>query len=193
MLKNYAILSLVILLFACEDAGIVPKDYPYLLTKEPSNLTENSISFNAEVISLGDAEVTEYGFIWSTEDPTLTRGNKIAITTPIGVEEYTAEADFGLIKDQEQFVRAYLITEDQKVLGNVVSFISNGTKAPLITSFEPKSGYLGDKVKITGENFLSPNASLKIYLGDIEVQIDSIGAQEIVFLVPDVNNGLSWI
>ena len=83
-MKNQIIISVfvittIISFTACKkDATIKPKDYPYIITNEVTDIDSTGATFNAEIIDLGQEEIIEYGFVWSEKNnPTIADYKKI--------------------------------------------------------------------------------------------------------------------
>ena len=72
--------------------------------------------------------------------------------------------NFSLKNNTEYFVRAYLITDNVIVYGNMLSFNSKGSLGPNLLNIEPNNGVWGDTIQIKGKNFSYVNASNKVTL-----------------------------
>jgi N-acetylneuraminic acid mutarotase len=188
----YLLFIFLIILSSCDkDAEIGGKDYPYLITNEVTDITDMSVVFNGEIISTGEKEeITEYGFLWGTNEPKLDNSNKVVIKVPIKTGGFSVKIDYNLYKDTEQTVRAYIKTNNLIVYGNEIKFTCNGGIAAEISEINPLKGYVNSKVVIKGNNFGNQLDKVKVYFGDIEAEIDSCTDNRIVVKVPDIDSDI---
>jgi hypothetical protein len=88
-----------------------------------------------------------------------------------------------------------LLTEDDayRILLYAVGLLSEGElngvftgSEPIITEFDPMFGYKGDKIYITGKNFVTSDIQKnKVFLGDIPVEVVDASATLLTVVVPD--------
>jgi N-acetylneuraminic acid mutarotase len=187
------ILYLLLIMFpfinSCDKEAVVgAKDYPYIITKEISDITESSVVFNGEILSTISAnEIIEYGFIWDTYDPKGKKANKVVINDHATIGTYSIKIDSKLYKDSEQLVRAYIRTNNLIVYGNPISFTCNGGVPAELYEINPLKGYVGSKVVIKGNNFSYQKDKVSVFFGDIEAVIDSCSDNRIVVKVPNID------
>ncbi|HZK07592.1 MAG TPA: kelch repeat-containing protein [Bacteroidales bacterium] len=186
----FTLLCLVLFQSCQKEAEIREKDYPYLITTEVSDITNTSVVFNGKIISTGNEEIIEYGFLWDTSEPEIETANKIALNNPANIGSYSAKISSNLIKDTEQLVRAYLKTNNLLVYGNTIKFTSNGGLPAEITEIIPLKGYSSSKAVIKGNNFGNDKNEVAIYFGDKTVPVDSCSNNRIVFRVPDIDTDI---
>ncbi|MBD5396762.1 DUF1566 domain-containing protein [bacterium] len=97
---------------------------PQVKTRVVSNITPNAVTFNGEIISLGDPHYTERGFIYgSMPVPTMDEPSIIQMAvTGTSIGAYTKE-----VKDLEEgrtyYMRAYAKSDDRLVYGDIVRFV----------------------------------------------------------------------
>ncbi|MEM8897991.1 MAG: kelch repeat-containing protein [Bacteroidota bacterium] len=177
----------LVLWASCQKAAINPSSTPFVITKEVTEITDSTVTFYAELFNSNNTSTLEYGFVWDFTDPTLSSPYKVTLAPTPNAGDFSATVDYGLFKDRNQIVRAFVISDDYSVLGNQQSFVSNGVGSIRIESFEPTSAYVNSQVKITVSDTLNSSA-VKVIIADKEAGIDSIVANELYVRVPDVNN-----
>jgi N-acetylneuraminic acid mutarotase len=182
---------LLLVLTGCDkSAEIGEKKYPYLITNEVTDITNSSIVFNGEIISAGDGERIEYGFLWDIVEPKIETANKIAIHNSAVAGSHSIKIDSNLYQDSVQFVRFYLKTNKLIVYGNQIKFTCNGGVPAEIYNINPLKGYVGTKVVITGINFGNRKDKIIIYFGDIAAPVDSCSDNRIVVRVPVIDKDI---
>jgi hypothetical protein len=65
---NLTILLILLILMSCKDVTMNPKDYPYVITYNPTEINETGITFEGEVFKTTQNSEVQYGFVWSTKD-----------------------------------------------------------------------------------------------------------------------------
>lgn len=144
-----------VLLIKCDDDDKVgSREWPRLNTLEPSDITREGARFNAGIIYRGDSEILRLGFVWSTGvNPVIENDDRKILSGNITQDKFSALITTTLDDGAKYSVRAFVETRDFTVYGNVVTFLSKGSGAPNIISFNPVSGSFNDTVYIKGENF----------------------------------------
>lgn len=184
---KFIIIIIVLLFFSnCEkDSEVQPKEYPFVITSSPT-VNSNGAKFSADLISIGNQEIIKYGFVWSTEsNPTIQDYSKL-FDDKANKGIYTYNANSGLAKGQTYYVRAYILTDQYEVYGNIKSFISQGSLPPVIEGFEPKFGPIGTEVTIVGKNFTLSKNENTVKFGDVEVIVESVSENSIIVTIPQI-------
>ena len=176
---------LVLITECTEEAVIIPKNYPFVTTNMPL-VASDGVEFSAELTRKGNEKIIGYGYVWSDETNPTIEDSKIIFDGESNLGIYTHHINTGLFKGRTYYVRAIVLTENYKVYGIEKSFISQGSLAPVITSFEPKFGPIGTKVIIEGENFGSLQADNIVKFGNIEVVVDSASENRLVVTTPKI-------
>jgi hypothetical protein len=133
-MKNKLFLSK--LLFGCMTLAIVScqeslpenRSFPIIRTLEPLNVDEAGATFKAESITMGGGSTTGFGFVWDQNDPVLNSANKIELGTTLPSGEFEIRVESHLSKGVDYKIRAYAIQNGKTIYGNIVSFISKGSK-----------------------------------------------------------------
>jgi hypothetical protein len=169
----------------CHKEEILPRDYPRINTLEVTDINNSGATFRAEFIYPGNSEISDHGFIWSTnEDLTLLNAEKISLGTASGKETFKATVTYSLIRDRVYFVKGFAVSDKYTVYGKVVKFKSSGCLPPEIFDVIPNHGFDGDTIKITGTNFSALPSNIKVMFGADQAEITEAGIDEIKFLVP---------
>ncbi len=187
-LINFIIIfSSLLFLTSCEkDAEVKPKEYPYVITNAPT-VNSNGVEFSADLKDIGNQIIVEYGFVWNTKsNPTIQNFKKTFDDYKPNKGIYTYSIDYGFVKGETYYVRAYVLTDQNIIYGNERSFISKGSLPPTIDDFEPKFGPAGTKVTIIGDNFILLKDSNKVKFGDIEVIINSVSKYKMIVEIPPI-------
>ena len=165
------VLIIMLIIFSdCEKEKITTREYPRLKTLDVDHIDENGAMFHAEITYRGDFEITHYGFVWSSAtDPNLENSDKIVNSNNLEEKSFSASITTTLLKNQTYRVRSFLETAEYIVYGDMVEFISLGSQAPLIRSFEPASGTWGDTITVSGDNFSNLPGTNKGYLGEVQL------------------------
>lgn len=177
---------MVLVIISCEkDNTRGERTFPFIITRDVI-VHEESVSVQAEIIGEGKEEIYYHGFVWSeNEYPSINDRHVIFDSEP---EEalYDFTITGGLEKGKSYFVRAYLKTETNHIYSNILEFISEGSKPPVILDFEPVTGSAGDMVYIRAVNFAMGEQVDRVYFGDNKARIDSLCSEGIYVRVPDV-------
>lgn len=157
-------------LSGCHQEKIEARSYPRLRTLNVTDVSPEGATFRGEVITMGNSPVLEYGFVWSLgNSPDLKSSEHVTVKETFSSGKFSCRIDYSLIWDHKYYVRSYVRTQDLVVYGDVVSFVSDGTKLPVIHEVLPSSGFWGDTISFIGERF----SSIKnlVHFGNIEGQV----------------------
>jgi len=186
--------SIFLLLGACsKDAKVKSKDYPYLLTGPVTDITDQSVNFNCEVLGTGNYTNLECGFLWDSIEPFNATANKIVASSGAGIGSYTKTVDYSLVPGRELYVRAYLLTDNLMVYGNTRHFTCNGGKPASIESFSPAKGYVNTAVTISGQNFGRQTDKIRVFFGTTPAVVDSVTGNRIYTRVPEINQDIECL
>jgi N-acetylneuraminic acid mutarotase len=186
------ILSACIILMKCKDEEAGKREWPRISTLPVTNISEQGGQFNAEITFRGDFEILKYGFVWSKDlNPTFENADKIVIQGNPAANTFSAKATTTLGVNVTVHVRSFVQTSDYIVYGKDVEFISLGSKAPKITSFEPLTGSWGDTILIHGTNFSFVKEENIVKLGSIDAKVLTATDTLITTSVPGILNSNS--
>lgn len=183
--KNCIIWALVgINIVTCNKYEFPQTPYPRLETIEVTDISQTGATFRAHLTDFGSQAIVDHGFIWSLSENFIQENDKIQLGEISGSSEFNGEINHGLYKDNTYFVKSYVTTSTYQVFGNVVAFVSKGSKPPIISRFSPTMGKSGDTVTLTGKNFSSTSSRNKVKFGTIESQVVFSNDSTIVCTVP---------
>ncbi|MFC0875046.1 kelch repeat-containing protein [Saccharicrinis sp. FJH2] len=167
-----------------KDAEISPKDYPYLLLDEPV-LFDKGVKINAEIKSIGNQDITGYGFVWDeNKDPLLNKSNQSIQNGSPSQNSFNTTISTGLIDNQRYYIRAVIITDKNILYSNEKKFISNGSLTPKLVSFLPTAGYDNTPVTFIFENLGFFKTDINIFLDNVELQIVQRKTDTIIANIP---------
>lgn len=117
----------------CDDEvfEITPRDFPRLITKSVTEISDKGARFNAEFRYRGEKEILSYGFVWNeTPFPTLrTPSTEIyMVNENIQDDRYSTFISSGLIANETYYVRAFIQTSDYTVYGINQEYVSKGSE-----------------------------------------------------------------
>lgn len=186
--KQYRLILIhlcILLLFSCTKDENAERDYPRPDTNEVSSIGSWGAVINAEIISGNPSSITEYGFVWSTDQyPDADHDDKQFKTgAPPGLT-FSDTIRSNLKLNQTYYVRAYVKTDLYTVQGNILSFKSQGGMAPFINGLIPEAGTWGDTVRITGRYFGYNTKDFQVKLGDYSTTVVACTDKSIDFVIP---------
>lgn len=152
-MQKIIILSFLILLLGCQKEELA-SSFPLIQTGEVTDISAKGAKFHALFISEGSGEITEWGFVFSSEVmPTLANSEHISIqeTPQTGPVSYYVPTM--LIEHKTYQVRAYVKSKKHVTYGSPVSFLSLGSGGPDLLDFYPKVANKSDTITIIGRNF----------------------------------------
>jgi hypothetical protein len=118
VLKNILLISSLIMLANCDEADITSRPYPRIKTLPVTNISEEGVTFNAELISAEDFEVIEYGFIWGNQEELTISNSEVQsffeVPTP---SNFSFQLNTALDLNSVNYVRAYARTSEYIVYG----------------------------------------------------------------------------
>ncbi|MEQ8418033.1 MAG: IPT/TIG domain-containing protein [Imperialibacter sp.] len=114
----------------------------------------------------------DYGFVWS-DVPGQQLGNTdyVSLGSRSNTGTFSARIERALEEGKTHYVRAYAKSSENTVYGPVQEFASLGSKAPLVESFEPKTGTWGDTIQIKGKNFSQVNDKNRVLIGEVATKL----------------------
>jgi hypothetical protein len=185
-----------IVLTQCIDET-VHRNYPKVSTENVNNISADGATFIAEITESGNAEISEHGFVWSTSPtPNLDYSNRIFLGPFNGTGEFTADINTTFIEGKSYYISAFVKSGDYTVYGNIVTFTSLGSKAPVVTGVFPDKAGWGDTITITGEQFSYLRGTNTVYIGgnkvgDIITNTDTILVCRVPGTVHEPRNAVS--
>jgi len=185
------LLVLSILLWRCQkDLEIQPKEFPFAITNDATEINSTGVTFNAQILDFGKEEIIDFGFTWKSE-----RGEYICSLKESGnIKDFSFRISSDLNNGEGVGYRAFVKTRKNTVYANTINFVSKGSKKPVIKDFYPKEGYDSTKVTIIGSNFSYNPENNHVTINGLNVELVQSSNDTIVFILPETNiNGVAEI
>jgi N-acetylneuraminic acid mutarotase len=150
------IIFLLLALITCKEDEVAERLYPSIDTREVTEINQNGAKFNAEILSFGNSEISDHGFVYEdVSDPTIQKSERISLGAAEQKGSFSVLANRVLVKNKKYYVKAYSIVKENGfiVYGQQVEFISQGSSSPEIIDINPKTGVIGDTVILIGSGF----------------------------------------
>lgn len=167
----------------CRKETIVqPKDYPYVITKNVTNIDSTGATLEANILDFGKDEITDFGFRLRNNGTDY----NFSLKNKRNLDDFKIRISTDIVQDITYTCRAYIKTNKNLVLGNEMSFVAQGSKSPIIEDFNPKKGFLGTRVTLTGKYF-SQSGNAKVYINKVLATVIYSSEDTIVFITPAIN------
>lgn len=169
---------------ACKENEF-DRDIPRILTKEVSDISEEGATFNAQAVLFGNTTISDHGFVWSI-NPKPKYGNSefVKLGEKLESGEVQAHISTTLEDGERYYVRSFALVKGLTVYGNEMSFISLGSKSPIVEKIRPEIGDLEDTILVTGKNFSNFIEKTGVKFGEVEARIISVSPDSIYVQVP---------
>lgn len=150
--------AIVLLLISCKDDAehdLVDK-YPQLATGRISGLDSSGVNFVGLLDHLGKYPIVDHGFIWGMAESYKPDIRKLSLGKLETEGDFTSRITGDIKSGTKYYAKAYIATSDFMVYGDTVSFIGQGSSAPMVERVVPPviSTYYG-RLVIYGKNFCS--------------------------------------
>ena len=144
---NISVLAVCfILLIKCDNYDFPDSPYPRIETISIVNVSEAGVTFQANILKLGKTPIINHGFAWGLQENfTINNLDKVNLGPIADVGLFEAEVKYGLYADTTYYVKSFVQTESYFVYGKTVSFTSQGSTPPAISSFTPAEGTWGTR------------------------------------------------
>lgn len=159
---------------------------PEIQTLSATALAPNAATFIGNIVSKGNFNPSDYGFIYSTtSDVSDVKGTKVSLGKDVPQGEFTKEVrNLSLNSPYYQstlFVRAYITDEKGTALGKTIQINLPTQQAGNVS---PNSGKVGDQVKITGKFYIESDSAIEVTFNNIKAKVLSTSDTEIVAEIP---------
>ncbi|MBB6612848.1 IPT/TIG domain-containing protein [Pontibacter sp. Tf4] len=187
-LRLYLYFLCLVLAVSCAEEKDFPKAKQYPLLKTTSVVADSvSVIAKGEIVLQGKKEITEYGFIYETLTTKPKVSFKKVLDLPAKSGPFMAEIKENILKGVDYEIYAYAIVDKYKVDGDKFTFKGGSTLVPVITDFEPKQGFDGTLITITGENFIPVKDFIKAKIGNANATVIDVSSNKIIIKAPDVS------
>ncbi len=168
-LKTYllSIITSVVFYISCSQEEFAAREYPRISPFPRVEANQSTVKFSAEVLTLGDREIHDHGFIWGTwEDLDNSRASKLSLGSRLVKGVFEANIEYDLEKGGDYSMRAYLKSGDYAVYSDIVTFESTvDGMAPEFIDFYPKYGTWDDTIHIKGKNLTFDPEKIAVTIG----------------------------
>lgn len=184
---NSIVLLFVCFCFACSQTHEEePKEYPTLSSIRVSEISDSGVTFTASLNQSTDLDITDHGFVWSTEPQTLfSSSDQLSLGAASGLSSFTSRLNTRLREGQQYYVRSFVEIDELKVLSDTVSFVSSGSQGPELISFSPEMAHHDNIITLRGHGFSSQIENNKVKFGDFEALILEASVDTIKVRVPE--------
>lgn len=167
----------------CRKETIVqPKDYPYVITKNVTNIDASGVTLEARILDIGKDEITDFGFRLRNNGTDY----YFSLKNKGNLNDFKVRISTDIINGATYQCRSYMRTSRNLVLGNEVIFVSLGSEIPIINDFNPKEGLDGTRVTLTGKYF-SQSGSANVYVNKVLAKVIYSNEDTIIFNTPAIN------
>ncbi|MDN4165877.1 hypothetical protein QWY31_10200 [Cytophagales bacterium LB-30] len=179
---------------SCKEEERLQLPFSTVETLEISDITRNGAVFNAKIVSDDLNEIIEYGFIWSEEkNQTFDNCERIIIFSSPSENTYKIPVSSALTIGKPYFVRAFIKTSKNTVIGEDREFISQGGQAPSIYGFSSNSVAWLDTLDIIGKGFSYLPSNNALYFDSIRGQVIKASDTLIRVITPVIQANKAFI
>ena len=178
------LIAVLLLLFSwgCEkQSKIEPREYPFVVTREVTQVDSTGATFVAELLDRGKQEIIDYGFVWRDNETQF----KYSLFNEQESDHFKLNVSSDLKHDKTYWLYAYTKTRDKLVKGNDVKFTSKGASRPVFQDFHPKSGNSGDTIQLEGKHFSVSQSRNRVSFGEDRAKINAVDFDRIEVILPD--------
>lgn len=190
-LEKATIAILIFLTAACLDEKPVDlgdRSYPAVDTRDATNINEQGVTLNGEILKVGGGGIRDHGFLYSEfaiETFHAVSSERISLGPKDGIGKFTAIANRNMTKDKKYLVRAYAVGKNgTPVIGQQFEFISLGNAPPVVSDIIPKEGSIGDNILIVGSGFSNVKHFNWVSIGGAQIAAAKATADSLWFKVP---------
>ena len=167
-----------------EENAVTSREYPRVRTMSVTNISAEGAVANGEII-FAPTEILDHGFIWSkAPPPAFGASERISLGALSGTGKFSAIIERSLAEGQKYYIAAYAINKDYTVYGDVISFMSLGSKAPLLSKITPTVGTWSDTITLVGKNFNAISSSNEVKFADQIATIIKSSPDSLWVIVP---------
>jgi hypothetical protein len=146
------------ILFSCNEDYEEMRDFPKVNTHKVLEINSDGATFHASIKLRNNPKIDKHGFVWSTTQgvPVVGRpdlNSEVSFPGSPANNTFSVRISAALEKGAEYNVRAFVTVNELVVYGDIIKFLSQGSVAPIVNDYNPKSGTWGDTINFTGKYF----------------------------------------
>lgn len=177
-----------IFLVSCKKEKITERIYPRLRALSVEKGSDNCYLFKAEVISYGEGEIIDHGFVWSTllRIPMVEREDILSLGKPSSnIDVFKGSSNSGFVLNQTHHFRPYIRTSEIIVYGDILEFMPKNQPEIKLTDITPDHGSISDTVTIQGQYMSRIDRNIRVYFDNIEAEVLGSSDSTIITVVPE--------
>lgn len=158
MKRIFFLLPILFCLGCQESEEISIRNYPFIQTLQLSNLDENGVTIEAQILKNGTASIESYGVEYLESQYVENIYSEVDFITKEILESpdselFSIRIESDLIAGEEYHTKPFVRSNGYKVYGEALIFQAEGSRAPEIT--EVNSSVLGMRLQVVikGKNF----------------------------------------
>ena len=193
-MKKIVVASIIMLFASCTEEEVTSREFARVKTTEVTDINGTGATFHA-IVPSSPVSVSDHGFLWHDQtSPLFENADRISLGPVTQLGPFEALCERGLSKGKKYYVRGYAVSDNNIIYGNVVQFISMGSKPPVLVDFNPKVASWGDTITVTGQNF-SVSSTKNVVKFDASTAIFIDASSDVIRVkVPyDIQNELTSI
>jgi hypothetical protein len=193
-MKKIVVASIIMLFASCTEEEVTSREFARVKTTEVTDINGTGATFHA-IVPSSPVSVSDHGFLWHDQtSPLFENADRISLGPVTQLGPFEALCERGLSKGKKYYVRGYAVSDNNIIYGNVVQFISMGSKPPVLVDFNPKVASWGDMITVTGQNF-SVSSTKNVVKFDASTAIFIDASSDVIRVkVPyDIQNELTSI
>ena len=183
LLNTLIIVSLLSSVSGCTKEA--EREFARVRTHEVTDLNEEGVTLVAEILNYGDYEIAECGFALFLGNPSsLHYIGSLNGTIDPRSGFFKSRPVTGMTQGEKYYYYAFVISGGKITTGNLVQFISKGSKPVQIVSFLPVQGHVLDTIRLQFSNLLGGLSGLSVTFNDHKAEIVDFEDEFLRVLVP---------
>lgn len=189
-LRVFFFVVVPMLLITCDDDEAQPDNFPQAGTLDVTGITSEGATFNGTLTTVKNFTIEDHGFVWGdVNNLTTTSAQRISLGPNPPAGAFSARVTTDLETNKRYYVRSYVMSvsnaERRIVYGESMSFVSLGSAAPVVRTFEPQHSDTGDTLTIRGRNFSTTPSRNVVRIGTTPAWVIFAADTLLRVLVPD--------
>ncbi|WP_373520587.1 hypothetical protein [Aquiflexum sp.] len=160
---HYLFIGLVFFLSCTEEDQISTRDYPFIESMSAQSSEGGGATVEFEIIKAGKNPITNYGVEYAEGlvdiEPGKWRYEKVDISGTPNNAKVVVDIQYELDEDKYYTLRPFVKTANQVVYGAEMTFLSKGTRPPIINEISV-SGLSGNTEFVIKGDYFSQNKNL---------------------------------